>query len=73
MQNVPRALWKELCANKRQLAEWVDLYGLGKDGAGDDDMEAVAHWLQAVAAGRSEDDTKALAKALLKQVPRGSP
>ena len=37
------------------------------DGAGPDDMEAVAQWLQAVAAGRSPDDTKALAKALLKQ------
>lgn len=40
VQNVPRALWKEICANKRQLAEWVDLYALGKDGAGDDDFFA---------------------------------
>ena len=40
VQNVPRPLWKEICANKRQLAEWVDLYALGKDGAGDDDLFA---------------------------------
>ncbi len=40
VQNVPRALWKEICAKKRQLAEWVDLYALGKDGAGDDDLFA---------------------------------
>ncbi len=36
VQNVPRPLWKEICTNKRQLAEWVNLYALGKDGAGDD-------------------------------------
>ncbi len=40
VQNVPRALWKEICANQRQLAEWVDLYALGQDGAGDDDLFA---------------------------------
>ncbi len=40
VQNVPRPLWKEICANQRQLAEWVDLYALGKDGAGDDDLFA---------------------------------
>ena len=40
VQNVPRALWKEICANKRQLAEWVELYALGKGDAGDDDLFA---------------------------------
>jgi len=38
VQNVPRTLWKEICANKRQLEEWVNLYALGKDGADDDDL-----------------------------------
>jgi hypothetical protein len=33
VRNVPRALWKEICANKNQLKEWQDLSALGKDGA----------------------------------------
>ena len=40
VQKVPRAMWKEICANNRQLAEWVELYALGKDGAGEDDLFA---------------------------------
>ncbi len=40
VQNVPRALWKEICANQHQLKEWVELYALGKNGAGDDDLFA---------------------------------
>ena len=40
VQNVPRALWKEICANKDQLKEWVALYALEKDGAGEGDLFA---------------------------------
>jgi adenine-specific DNA-methyltransferase len=40
VQNVPRVMWKEICANKRQLAKWVHLYALDKDSAGEDDLFA---------------------------------
>ena len=40
VQNVPRALWKEICANKDQLKEWVALYALGQDGADESDLFA---------------------------------
>ncbi len=38
-------------------------------GAGTDDLQAVATWLQAVAAGRSADDLQALGHALLEDEP----
>ena len=40
VQNVPRALWKDMCASKDQLKEWQDLYAFGKDGVGEDDLFA---------------------------------
>jgi adenine-specific DNA-methyltransferase len=40
VQNVPRALWKDICTSKAQLKEWQDIYALGKDGAGEGDLFA---------------------------------